>query len=121
MLRDFGIVLFLGCVGLMSGERFVQTLVSGPGLRWIVLGAAITFPPLVVAEVIARRIIQLDYPSFCGVVAGSMTSPPVLAFANQFAGEEAAVAYGSVYPLAMVLRIISAQLLVVLWVGSGAP
>jgi putative transport protein len=118
MLRDLGIVLFLGCVGLLSGERFVETLVHGPGLRWMLYGCAITLPPLLVMEFLARVVGKMDYTALCGVVAGSMTSPSVLSFANQTAGDGASVAYGAVYPLALILRVVTAQILVVLWVAS---
>jgi putative transport protein len=119
MLRDFGIVLFLGSVGLLSGERFVETLLHGQGARWMLVGAVMTLAPLLVIEVIARLALKMDYTAICGVVAGGMTSPPVLAFADQAAGDAAAVAYGAVYPLTMILRVVSAQLLVILWVGSS--
>jgi putative transport protein len=115
MLRDLGIVLFLGCVGLLSGEAFVETIAHGDGWRWLLLGATITLPPLVITGLFARFVLKVDYTALCGVVAGSMTSPPVLAFAQRTAGEGAALAYGAVYPLAMILRVVSAQALVVLW------
>ena len=118
MLRHLGLVLFLGCVGLMSGERFVDTLVRGPGLRWLALGAVITVVPLLTTAILARLVFDLEFGALSGVVAGSMTSPPVLAYATELGGESAAIAYGTVYPLAMVLRVITAQLLVVLWIGS---
>jgi putative transport protein len=118
MLRDLGIVLFLGCVGLLSGERFVDTLVHGPGLRWILYGCAITLPPLLVMELLARLVGRMDYTALCGVVAGSMTSPSVLSFATQAAGDGASVAYGAVYPLALILRVVTTQVLTVLWVAS---
>jgi putative transport protein len=117
MLRDLGIVLFLGSVGLLSGERFVDTLAHGPGLRWLVAGMAITLLPLLSVEIYARLVLKMNYTAICGVVAGGMTSPSVLAFANQAAGDGAAVAYGGVYPLAMIMRVVSAQLLVILWMG----
>lgn len=118
MLRDLGIVMFLGAVGLLSGERFVDTIAHGDGLRWLLLGAAITLIPLLAAQALGRLVLGMDFIAVSGVVAGSMTSPPVLTFANQIAGEGAAVAYGAVYPLAMILRVVTAQLLVVLWVAN---
>jgi len=117
MLRDLGIVLFLGSVGLLSGERFVDSITHAGGWRWLAIGAAITLVPLIATQIFARFVLGLDYTALCGVIAGSMTSPPVLAFANETAGEGAALAYGAVYPLAMILRVLSAQLLVVLWLG----
>lgn len=117
MLRDLGILLFLGCVGLLSGERFMETLTRGPGLRWTLIGAGVTFLPLVVTELIGRVVLKMDYTALSGVIAGGMTSPSALAFANEDAGDGASVAYGAVYPLAMILRVVSAQLLVIFWVG----
>jgi len=118
MLRDLGIVMFLVSVGLLSGEQFVETITHGAGGRWLLLGATITFLPQLAAQVFARLVLRLDFTSLSGVVAGSMTSPPLLAFASQVGAEGAAVAYGAVYPLAMILRVLTAQLLVVFWVGS---
>ncbi len=118
MLRDLGIVMFLGSVGLLSGGRFVETITHGAGLRWLLLGAMITLPPLLATQMMARRFLGMDYTAVSGAVAGSMTSPPVLAFATQVAGDGAALAYGAVYPLAMILRVVTAQLLVVFWVAS---
>jgi putative transport protein len=120
MLRDLGISLFLGCVGLGSGESFASTLLHGPGVRWMIAGGFITLLPLVLATVVARRVVKMDYKAFCGVMAGSMTSPPALACANQLAGAGTSVAYGAVYPLAMILRVVSAQLLVIFWAGSAS-
>jgi putative transport protein len=107
MLRDLGIVMFLGSVGLLSGARFVETITHGAGLRW-----------LLATQVMARRLLGMDYTAVSGAVAGSMTSPPILAFATQVAGDGAALAYGAVYPLAMILRVVTAQLLVVFWVAG---
>jgi putative transport protein len=121
MLRDLGIVLFLGSVGLLSGERFVDTLVRGPGLQWLLLGAAVTLIPLIATELLARFVFKMDYTALCGVVAGSMTSPSVLSFANQVAGDGASIAYGAVYPLVMILRVVTAQVLIVLWIGGAPP
>jgi len=118
MLRDLGIALFLGCVGLASGERFIETLWAGAGVRWLLVAAVVTLPALLVNAAVARLFFRLDAAELCGVLAGSMTSPPALAFAGQLVGEKAAVAYGAVYPLAMILRVVAAQFLVVLWVGG---
>jgi putative transport protein len=89
--------------------------------EWLLLGAAITLLPLIATELLARFVLKMDYTALCGVVAGSMTSPSVLSFANQVAGDGASVAYGAVYPLAMILRVVSAQVLVVLWIGGPPP
>lgn len=115
VLREVGITLFLACVGLKSGGRFVETLVTGDGLFWMGLGALITALPLVVVGVVARAVYKLNYLSLCGLLAGSMTDPPALGFANQLASSDApAITYSSVYALTMFLRILTAQALVLL-------
>lgn len=113
-LRELGIVLFLAVVGFNSGGRFVETLLGGDGLRWMLVGAAITLVPLIVAGLIAQLAMKLDYLSICGLLAGSMTDPPALAFANAMAPESQAQAqaYAAVYPLVMALRILTPQILV---------
>jgi putative transport protein len=113
MMREIGIVLFLACVGLRAGGQFVNTLVQGDGFRWMLLGACITLIPLLVVALIARIFMKLNYASLCGVLAGSMTDPPALAFAGQVTGSEAPyVSYATVYPLTMLLRVIGAQALI---------
>lgn len=119
-LREIGIVLFLAVVGLKSGGNFVDTLVSGSGLEWMGYGIFITFVPLIVVGIIARLYAKLNYLSICGLLAGSMTDPPALAFANEMKEDNgaASLSYATVYPLVMFLRIISPQLLaVLLWVA----
>lgn len=113
VLREMGIVLFLACVGLHAGDSFVKVLVQGPGLSWMALGAAITLIPLLLVGWAGRRLMGLDYMSLCGLLAGSMTDPPALGFANSIATSNApSIAYAAVYPTVMILRILSAQLLV---------
>ena len=113
VLREMGIVLFLACVGLHAGDSFVKVLVQGPGLSWMALGAAITLIPLLIVGWAGRRLLGLDYMSLCGLLAGSMTDPPALGFANSIAASNApSIAYAAVYPTVMILRILSAQLLV---------
>lgn len=115
VLREVGITLFLACVGLKSGGRFVETLVAGDGLMWMGLGALITAIPILAVGVIARSVYKLNYLSLCGLLAGSMTDPPALGFANQLASSDApAITYSSVYALTMFLRILTAQVLVLL-------
>jgi putative transport protein len=112
-LREIGIVLFLACVGLKSGSRFVEVLVSGSGLYWMAAGAVLTFVPLIVVGLLARKIFKLDYPTLCGVLAGSMTDPPALAFATNITkSDQPLVAYAAVYPLVMILRVFIVQILV---------
>ncbi|NBI12438.1 putative transporter [[Haemophilus] felis] len=115
-LREIGIVLFLAVVGLKSGGSFVDTLVNGNGLEWIMYGAIITFIPLIIVGVLARLYGQMNYLTLCGLLAGSMTDPPALAFANAIKEDSGAPAlsYATVYPLVMFLRIISPQLLAIL-------
>ncbi len=115
MLREVGIVLFLAAVGLRAGDRFVSTLVAGPGLQWMAYGALITVVPILLVGIYARAVLKLNYLTLCGVLAGSMTDPPALAFATAAAGSDApAVSYATVYPLTMILRVVAAQLVVLL-------
>lgn len=115
MLRELGIVLFLACVGLRAGPLFVEKVMSGQGLQWMALGAAITLLPLLLVALVARLFMKLNYLSLCGLLAGSMTDPPALAFANTVSGSDApSVAYATVYPLTMILRVVSAQMMVIL-------
>ena len=115
LLREIGICLFLACVGLAAGSRFVSTLTSGQGLVWFAAGAAITFLPLLAAGLIGRIFLGCNYASTCGLLAGAMTDPPALAFASQMLGGDApASVYATVYPLAMILRIVTGQLLVLI-------
>ncbi|MCD9524544.1 putative transporter [Photobacterium carnosum] len=118
-LREIGIVLFLAVVGLKSGSGFVDTLVNGDGFSWMAYGALITFIPLVITGCIARMFGELNYLSMCGMLAGSMTDPPALAFANGLhpSNGAAALSYATVYPLVMCLRILSPQILaILLWI-----
>jgi putative transport protein len=116
MLREIGIVLFLASVGLVAGEKFIPTLMSGDGIIWMGYGAIITFFPLLLVGFLSRTILKKNYLEICGLLSGSMTDPPALAFANSIAQSEApAVAYATVYPLVMFLRIFVAQLLILLF------
>lgn len=120
-LRESGIVLFLACVGLRSGGQFVETLLRGPGLYWMAMAALITVLPILTVGLIGRVFLRLNYLSLCGLLSGSMTDPPALAYANTIAGPEApSVAYATVYPLTMILRVISAQLMVLLFAGPSS-
>lgn len=116
-LREIGIVLFLAVVGFLSGDRFLDTLLHGDGLAWIGYGAAITLIPLLIVGLVARAVFKLNYLTVCGLLAGSMTDPPALAFANALSPCEApSLAYATVYPLVMFLRILAPQLIVLfLW------
>lgn len=111
MLREVGIVLFLACVGLLSGAKFVDTIYNG-GYWWMIYGAAITFIPIFIVAIIGR-FMKLNYLKICGLLAGSMTDPPALEFANSLAPVQAqSTAYASVYPLTMFLRVLLAQLFI---------
>ncbi len=116
MLREIGIVLFLASVGIKAGEKFIPTLASGDGFIWMAYGAIITLVPIMIVGLITKIVLKRNYFEVCGLLAGSMTDPPALAFANSIAQSEApAVAYATVYPLVMFLRIVAAQLLVMLF------
>jgi len=115
MLRELGIVMFLACVGLNSGGKFVETIVHGNGLAIMALAFALTVIPVLAVGIFAKARYKLSYMSLCGVLAGSMTDPPALAFANAMGpSNQSAMSYATVYPLIMILRIISAQVMVML-------
>ena len=118
MLREVGLVLFLASVGIKAGENFVQMVVEGDGVLYVGVGFLITFIPLIITGIIARWHHRVNYFTLMGLIAGSNTDPPALAYANQIAGNDApAVGYSTVYPLTMFLRILTAQLLVLLMAG----
>ncbi|HBK41555.1 MAG TPA: transporter, partial [Porphyromonadaceae bacterium] len=115
MLREIGIALFLACVGLSAGEGFVETVVNG-GYKWIAYGAIITVVPLLIVGTIGRKVYKINYFTLMGLIAGSMTDPPALSYANATAGNDfPAVSYATVYPLTMFLRVITAQLMILLF------
>jgi len=117
MLREIGIVLFLASVGIASGEKFISALISGDGFIWMGYGIIITFLPLLIVGFYSAIILKKNYLELCGLLSGSMTDPPALAYANSIAQSEApSVAYATVYPLVMFLRIFIAQLLIILFV-----
>lgn len=118
MLREIGIALFLACVGLKSGDSFWPLLTSGDGLRWMLVGAVVTLVPLLLVAIAARAIWKLNYIRLCGLLAGSMTDPPALAFAGSLAAsEDVAIAYVTVYPLTMLLRVFAAQWMILFFLG----
>jgi putative transport protein len=119
MLREFGLTLFLSCVGLNAGIKFFDVLLNGDGLYYMGLAAFITFIPLAIVATIGHIIFKVNFLSLCGVLAGATTDPPALAFANSQADSEAVnIGYVSVYPLTMLLRILSAQILAILLVSA---
>lgn len=120
MLRELGIVMFLSCVGLKSGDKFVHILTQGHGVTWMAYGAIITAVPLLAVALVARIFYKVDYYSICGLLAGSMTDPPALAFAGSLTNSETpSIAYATVYPLVMLLRVVSAQAMVMFFFRSG--
>ena len=113
MLREIGIALFLASVGIKAGENFVQTVVEGDGLLYVGCGFLITVIPLLIMGVLGRLHYKMNYFTLMGLMSGSYTDPPALAYSNQTANNNApAVSYSTVYPLTMFLRIITAQLLI---------
>jgi putative transport protein len=113
MLREIGISLFLACVGLDAGGGFVNTIVNGGGALWILYGAIITVVPLLITGVFCRLYLKMNYFAMMGLLAGSTTDPPALAYSGAAAGNDIpAVSYATVYPLTMFLRVLSAQLLI---------
>jgi putative transport protein len=115
LLREVGITLFLACVGLGAGSGFVETIVNG-GYAWIGYGFIITIVPLLIIGCIARYFFKVNYFTLMGLISGSTTDPPALAYSNATAGNDApSVGYATVYPLSMFLRVLSAQLLILLF------
>jgi len=113
MLREVGIALFLACVGLDAGSGFINTIVNGGGAVWILYGVIITIVPLLIVAIIGRYFFKLDYFTLIGLMAGSTTDPPALAYSNSTAGNDLpAVSYATVYPLTMFLRVLTAQLMI---------
>ena len=114
MLRELGLCLFLASVGIAAGGRFVETILSANGLTWVLYGFLITIIPLLIAVVVARAKLRLNYCTIMGLVAGATTDPPALGYANNTAGNDApAVAYATVYPLTMFMRVLIAELIII--------
>ena len=112
MLREIGIVLFLASVGINAGKGFVETVVHGNGLAYVGYGVLITIIPLLIIGIIARKVYKINYLTLMGLIAGSTTDPPALAYANTTADNNApAVGYSTVYPLTMFLRILAGQMI----------
>ena len=115
MLREIGLALFLASVGIKAGAQFLETVVNGDGIHYVWCGFIITVVPILIMGFIGRKIAKINYFTLMGLIAGSNTDPPALAFANQTAGNDApAVGYSTVYPLSMFLRILTAQLIILL-------
>ena len=113
MLREIGITLSLACVGISAGDGFVDTIVNNGGFAWIGYGFIITFVPLMIIGCIGRYFCKVNYFTLRGLIAGSTTDPPALAYSNATAGNDApSVGNATVYPLTMFLRVLTAQLLI---------
>ena len=118
MLRELGITIFLSCVGLNAGIKFFDVLLNGDGFYYMALSAIITFFPLMIVAIVGKAVFKVNYLSLCGVLAGATTDPPALAFANGLSNSEATnIGYASVYPLTMLLRILSGQVLAILLIS----
>lgn len=117
MLREMGIALFLASVGLSAGDRFVSAFLEGNGVLYVALGLIITVVPLIITGIVARLKFSMNYHLIVGLLAGATTDPPTLAYANTISEKDSsAIAYSTVYPLAMFLRILSGQvMLLALW------
>lgn len=116
MLRELGICLFLASVGIAAGKGFVENVFTDTGLMWVLWGFIITTIPLIVVGLIARGVYKINFLSIMGLMSGGYTDPPALAFANSSSGNDApAVAYATVYPLTMFLRVVAAQALILIF------
>ncbi|MES2439339.1 MAG: putative transporter [Verrucomicrobiota bacterium] len=112
--REFGISLFFAAVGLSAGAKFFETVFSATGLQWLVAGVGVTVLPLLAVGVFARTVLKMNFMDLSGLLAGSMTDPPALAFASNVAGSDApTVAYATVFPLTTLMRILAAQILAI--------
>ncbi len=113
ILRDFGIAVFLACVGFQSGDHFLQNLVHGGGLPIVGWGVLVSLVPMLLVGTFARLVLKMDFITLCGLTSGAMTNSPTLLFANELTGSAApAVAYAAVYPLSMLVPVFASQLLV---------
>jgi putative transport protein len=120
--REFGIALFFACVGLLAGPRFLQVVCSERGLLLMAVGACVTAVPLLLAGAAAIAVQKLDFATVSGLLSGSMTDPPALAFATGLCSSDAPMnAYAAVYPLTTLLRILAAEVLTVTLCGGGNP
>ncbi len=119
MLREIGLVLFLASVGIKAGAGFWETVVQGDGLLYVLSGFLITIIPIIIIGMIARKRFNFNYFTIMGMLAGTYTDPPALAYANSVCSKEApAVGYSTVYPLSMFLRIFTAQIIVLFFCGA---
>ena len=118
LLRELGICLFLASVGIAAGKDFAATVFTPQGAVWVAYGFAITMIPQLVMAIIGRARYKMNYYQICGLLSGSYTDPPALAYANKVANNDApAVAYSTVYPLTMFMRVIAAQLVILFFIA----
>ncbi len=119
MLREFGLALFLASVGIKAGAGFWDTVIAGDGLKYVYTGFLITIIPILIVGPIARLKFKFNYFTIMGMISGTYTDPPALAYANSICSKEApAVGYSTVYPLSMFLRIFTAQIIVLFFCGA---
>lgn len=117
MLRGLGLSLYLACLGLDAGVHFFETVFRPEGLLWVGLGFAITFVPVVLVAMVALRFMKIDFGSLAGMLCGSMANPMALNYVNgTMDGDNPAVSYATVYPLSMFIRVILAQLILMLFI-----
>ena len=117
MLRKFGLSLYLACLGLDAGRDFFQTVMRPEGLLWIALGAALTIVPVLIVGLVALHTRRYDWGTICGILCGSMANPMALGYANDTTkGDTSSIAYASVYPLGMFVRVLIAQFLIMFFV-----
>ena len=115
LLRELGICLFLASVGVAAGGNFASTVFNTTGAKWVVYGFLITFIPLIIVGTLARGKFKINYCTLMGLLAGTTTDPPALSYANKTANNDApAVGYSTVYPLTMFLRVVTAQILILI-------
>jgi AspT/YidE/YbjL antiporter-like protein len=115
MLRGFGLSLYLACLGLSSGGDFFESAISVTGALWVGLGFLITLLPVVVVGLASMRIFGVDFATVCGMLCGSMANPMALNYANEtIPGDHASVAYATVYPVCMFLRVVIIQVVLMM-------
>ena len=117
MLRKFGLSLYLACLGLAAGKDFLSTIIRPEGLLWVGVGLLLTVLPLLIIGAIALKTRKFDFGTICGLLCGAMANPMALSYANEtIKGDRASVAYTSVYPLGMFVRVIIAQVIIMFMV-----
>lgn len=118
MLREIGLMLFLASVGIKAGDGFLETVIQGDGVKYVYTGFLVTIIPILIIGIIARKKYKFNYFTIMGMIAGTYTDPPALAYANSICSKEApSIGYSTVYPLSMFLRIFTAQIIVLFFCG----